>query len=382
MEASEANVPIWQERLPIRTLSTYRIRLDRDPVGGAPSRHGELMILNVDRRILEPYTVMLFQNGFYAVRDGLPVQSFALSPFSVLLMEGDINPGPPHDTYTTFSLSIVNAVGFIFAHQDGKICRGWIDVMAQTLRAYTKTFFPKSVITVEPREDKPSTARRIVAGYLLWLRSDSAVSVPFCELQAHCNGTGCLALYENDRCEKHLTHVPISSNTRLNPFEGIDCSVLQVGPLILCARTTEERSLWWRAISNVQVKCFNGAPDPSPEDLRCFRQAILERIRELELDEAATRLGARGVSARVKAVRHEGSTQLGCQERPAPRPKAKSAAPALEKRAASDDTVYQCRRPPPSPLVQGQHAPPCRRALQRATDLAIIWMGEDGQLSM
>jgi len=126
-----------QERLlhdeDVDTLRTYKIRLDKDPVGGAPRRHGTLMILDVNRRCLEAYTVMLFDNGFYAVRDKL-IQSFALSPFSVLSPEHDSEPGTSFVGYTKFSLSIINAVGFVFAHDDEEMCRGWIDVMAQTLR--------------------------------------------------------------------------------------------------------------------------------------------------------------------------------------------------------------------------------------------------------
>jgi len=281
-----------QERLPRKTqnapVRSYAMSLD-DPVGGMPTRQGELMIYDPNPRSFKPWSVLLFANGFYAA--GGALRSFAWSPFSVL-NEESIEGAPP--SYRSFSLSILaHDMGFVFATRgsdaDAKR-RRWVDDMAETLRSYTKSLFPAFSLRVDPVEDKPCTARRIVAGYLLLSEPDGAASVPYCELQAHFNGTGLLAMYESDRCDRQVTTLRIGGSTVLECSQGVDCSLFTVGHLRFCARTAQERHLWWRAISNVQVHVYNGAPDPTREDLLNFRKAVLERVVALEVNEGCERM--------------------------------------------------------------------------------------------
>lgn len=282
---------------PRSSLITYELSLD-DTVRGEVQLRDNLEIYNSYDNILQNYAVLLLENGFIAIGGAEnEMLSFALSPFSMLLEESHSAPDNPLSGRAVFSVTVLNKAGFVFATrgepEDAERQRQrWLRGMAMALRSYTKSFFPNVALTVEPRKDKPITSRRIVAGYLLASMNDGAVSVPFCELQAHLQGAGQFIMYDNDRCESVLGRLHIKSDTLLKNREGIDCSIFQVGQWVLCAKTPEERQLWNRAISNVQVKCHHGAPNPTQEDLQCFRQAVLERIRKLELDEGYGRMGA------------------------------------------------------------------------------------------
>jgi len=274
-------------------LRTHITSLE-DPVGGTPALQGDLLIFDSRWGTLKPWSILLFANGFYAVSRNGSVHSFAWSPFSVI----DLDEIPGLAGFLGFSLSILDqATGFIFAfgREAQSTRRKWIDVMASTLRKYTKSFFPACTLAVEPLKDKPSTARRIVAGYLLVSGdTNGSVCVPYCELQAHEKGEGLLVMYDSDQCDTRIMSLTITGNTFLHAKQGIDCSLFTVGHLRFCARTVEERNLWHRAISNVQVKSCNGAPDPTQEDLQNFREAVMERVRMLEFYEGAGRIGVAG----------------------------------------------------------------------------------------
>lgn len=276
----------------------YRISLE-DPVGGMPARSGELLMFDPLSGLMKPWTILVFTRGFYAIaRNSGMVHSFAWSPFSILIEDRakgtDESPrGIREDC--GFSLSILPSdMGFVFgsnSRDPKRECREWIAAMAKTLRTYTKSLFPPFALSVEPVEGSPSTRSRIVAGYLLQEDRDGVVVV-YCELQAHRNGKGHLVLYDSDRCQKWLSSITITGDTVLRLQEGVDCSCFIVSVLHFCARSVEERSLWYRALDNVKVKCRNCAPDPTQEDLQSFRAAVLERVVGLELHEAARRLGA------------------------------------------------------------------------------------------
>lgn len=313
-----------QDDLP-EDLRSYKLSLD-DNVGGMPVCQGDLMIYDMSWGTVKPWTVLLFGNGFYAIARSGSVHSFAWSPFSLLALEDDQHgPSTASSSRCCFSLSILaHNMGFFFAlnGRDAEAKRQrWMDGMALSLRTHTKSLFPPYALAVEPLKDNPSTARRIVAGYLLvaapevagdWIATqrDSWVSVPYCELQAHCNGEGVFVMYESERCVRRVSSLQITATTFLKAKQGMDCSLFTVGHLHICARTVEERHIWHRAISNVQVKCFNCAPDPTREDLQNFRQAVLERVRVMEMTEGQRRMGV--VSGPGPSL-PEVAPKLGCQ---------------------------------------------------------------------
>jgi len=246
-----------------------------------------------------------------------------------------------------------------------------------------------------------------------------SVSVPYCELQAHHEGEGCLVMYESEQCDTKVASVPITASTFLQAKQGIDCSLFTVGSLRLCARTAEERQLWHRAISNVQVKCYNGAPDPTSEDLANFREAVMERVRALELMEGVQRVvGGPGPSlpevapklARVPVAQpgQPAATIAPTPSQPPPQRNPTEAAKAPDNSTASEpdqlrgtgldvgaledcgddepSVATRCHKPPPSQPGPGLHEPLWQRrpqpdALQRATDVALNRMSR-GQLSI
>jgi len=354
---------------------------------------------------MKPWTVLLFTNGFYAIaRSSGLVHSFAWSPFSLLreeYMNKAVDESQCGRDDLGFTLSILpHDMGFVFgsrARDPKKECKQWLADMAKTLRTYTKSLFPPFALSVEPVESIPSTRNRIVAGYLLQEERDGTVVVAYCELQAHKSGKGMLTLYENERCEKFLSSVTINGDTAVRLQEGIDCSCFMVSVLTFCARSVEERALWCRALDNVKVKCRNGAPDPTPEDLRSFRSAVLERVVRLELFEAAQRLGAaaanlpptvphlnlRGIQAMQYGM-GDGSPNnvLRC-----PAPRRRSCSAEMQSRGqkvtpvksySEEVTPVRAKMPEASPrALRPAGAPPAPRSLTRGDAAGCTQEGEE-----
>jgi hypothetical protein len=202
--------------------------------------------------------------------------------------------------YPTFLLSMEPhdiACLFVVTGADAETIRDkWVRAMAAALRSLTKSLFPSFALTVEPVDDKPSTARRLLAGYLLLSQPDGQIVVPYCEVQAQSADAGSFVMYENSFCERCIARCSITSKTHVERMPSFDCScfILTSGldRFLLCARTPDEKDLWLRVIANIQAKCYYGAPDPTMEDLRICRDAVLERIVSDQFSEAARRIGA------------------------------------------------------------------------------------------
>jgi hypothetical protein len=272
-------------------LLTHRSDVE-DPVGGNPTRQGELFMFDIGSKTFKPWTVLLFENGIYAISRKGTCKSFAWSPFS-LLMEAE---GVP-EGYSGWSLKILqHDIEFMFAAQgdDAETIRGqWIAAMTKALHAFTLSLLPSFALAVEPVDGRPSTSFRILAGYLLLLQPAGGIIVPYCELQAHCQAgkSGYFVMYDNQQCGRCIACIPIHERTLLQKWSGIDCSCFELEQSRFCARTPEERDLWQKAIWNVQVKCYHRAPEPTMEDLRNYRESVLDRVVQLELLEAARRIG-------------------------------------------------------------------------------------------
>jgi len=307
---------------------SYATSLD-DPVGGLPVRKGQVRLYDWQTESLKPWSVLLFANGFYAVsRSSGEIHSFAWSPFTLvqahapaasasssssssrlrrsLTAKEDRSVGEEISERTgrrTFTLSILShEMGFVFSGADDDSADveslQWMYEMVRTLRLYTKALFPPFATAVEPVEGLPWTARRILAGYLLLCQLHGTVSVPYCELRAQKSGGdhAQLALYESERCSRLIARIDIDADTPLAMQKGADCSCFTAGDLLLCARSAQEAKLWLRALENVQVKLQHSTPTPTAEDLVLYREAVLDRMRHLEFNEAARRLGADGRS--------------------------------------------------------------------------------------
>mmetsp|Transcript_64566 Transcript_64566/g.101806 ORF Transcript_64566/g.101806 Transcript_64566/m.101806 type:complete len:541 (-) Transcript_64566:74-1696(-) len=339
-----------------------------DPVGGTPRLQAELLILDNCVMKLKAWTVLLFTNGFYAISRTGALHSFAWSPFTVILEE----PSDPEllGGRPAFSVQIfAHDIGFVFAANGSTALeaentrRDWMDEMVRTLRKFTKSLLPRFSLAVEPIGGKPSTANRILAGYLLLLEDD-IIKVPYCELHAHSRGKGVLVLYENHLCENIVASHDITRGTSLSKIAGIDCSCFNLDRLRLCARTHDERDLWCRAIFNVQVKCNNAAPDPTQEDLRNYRESVLERVVYLNMLEAAKRIAPERNSVSQddhSTKEHRHRHQKTYQAKQAPR--------MLASMPVGDSHHGIDRHPETEPDPD---------ALQRATDFAVSKLNLEG----
>lgn len=261
-----------------------------DPVGGTPVRSGELVHVTAEGDAL-PCTVLLFSAGFYAVsRTSSHTTSVAWSPFTVIREASVLASTGSERELPGFTLCIpAHSLRFAFAApaavgmSQKAECLHWLRDMAGSLRDFTRSLFPPSLIAVEPLAHVPHTLRRIMAGYLLRAEQDGAASLVYCELQAYCRGSSQLVMYDNECCRHRDSSISLTGLTKVVDRMGVDSSLFSVGGLSFCARTVEEKRVWLRAITNVKVKILNGAPIPSEEDLAMFRSAVLERVVSLEV---------------------------------------------------------------------------------------------------
>jgi len=139
----------------------------------------------------------------------------------------------------------------------------------------------------------PESKGRILASYLLLREEENTlISVPYCELRAWRKGFAQLAFYSDETCTQQILTMAITGKTRIFERSGEDCSSFAVDGHSFCARSFEEKQIWLRALSNVKVKLQNDAPDPSPEELRMFREAVCEKVLEVKETEAKQDTGS------------------------------------------------------------------------------------------
>lgn len=296
-EATSASVPTPREQPRKNLLRTVYSNI-KDPVGGVPFGSGELLFLDDEAGMLTTCTGLAFSTGLYLVAHGSgQIWSFAWSPFSVLL-KTDGRPGLPNawgsedcTGYAGISLSMpARGRPLVLACKGAEAVEQrdrWLRNMSTALRSHVGASFPEFKISAEPLAQVPDTKGRILAGYLL-LREDEhgPISVPYCELHAHCQGFARLAFYSDESCERLILNLAVSEKSRIFERVGEDCSCFAVDGHSFCARSVQERQVWLRALSNVKVKLANGAPDPSPTDLEAFREAVRERLEQVEASEA------------------------------------------------------------------------------------------------
>jgi len=156
----------------------------------------------------------------------------------------------------------------------------WVADVSRTLRALTQSLFPAFTIRTDPHPGASWTGTRLLAGYLL-LYDELGVSRVYGELHAHWDNNAAFAAYEDDCCDVQIVHLTIDMATCVSDRVGIDCSCFSLGDHHFAARSCAEKMLWLRAISNVKVKLRHWASNPSRTDLRHYRAAIKEHVRQL-----------------------------------------------------------------------------------------------------
>lgn len=156
----------------------------------------------------------------------------------------------------------------------------WALEVSHVIRLVTQSLFPIFEIAFDPVPGKPSTARRILAGYLVHRDDSLTISVPYCELHAHLQGSSQVILYEDEDAEIPIMTIEVTGGTVSHALPGLNGTSFCLAGHTFASRTVAEQRLWLRAISNIKVKLRHSVGDPGPEDIMHFRNAIREKVEE------------------------------------------------------------------------------------------------------
>lgn len=277
------------ENQPTRNFQPLRVFQScfNDPVGGRPYRSGTIQYFDVTSSNQVSCSALIFSKGLYMIRlDTGEICSFAWSPFSVILrsethmLSGILGISV---SIPTLGRSLQLTVG----NETDEEREQWLTDMSLALRTHIREHFPAFTPSVNPLKGVPETHGRLLAGYLL-LREHDIVqfSLSYCEIKVYGEGVASLALYSSEDCDRMLSSLVITAKTRIFERSGLDCSSFAIDGHSFCARSQQERKLWLRALNNVKIKLENKAPDPSKDDLEHFRKSVLQKVVEIERDEA------------------------------------------------------------------------------------------------
>jgi len=259
----------------------------QQPLRGTPIREGNLWYLSAEDQV-DAVHFSLYVNGFFFRHEGVEV-SISLSPF-VLVRNCKFQSGY-NATLTDVKIFKIS----LFAHsacyyfgvrsEDERWAEEersrWVLDVSRAIRLVTQSLFPPFHISCEPLQGAPHTRRRLMAGYVVHHEDVSTASVVYFELQAHEKGAARMLLYENCKCQVVVGEIPLHESAMCSEKIGINCSCFSVEDFQFSTRTLAERKLWLRAISNVRVKLQNAAPDPTEMELRGFRAAIQDHLKNI-----------------------------------------------------------------------------------------------------
>lgn len=255
------------------------------PLTGPPLRRGEVLhLVQEEKMLFETVTLCLFANGIAIEVEGRRAASMPWSPFS-LVQACRLHTVEADEALPWLRLFKVSIFGHCATHffatrgdeADTERAR-WVADIARGLRVLTLSLFHPFDLCVEPLAAAPCTAGRLLAGYVLEHseQEECFVKLVYLELHAHWNNSAVLAAYEDETCEIQVMRLHIDVHTCVSERVGVDCSCFSVDGHLFSTRTCAEKSLWLRAVSNVKVKLRHGASNPTEEDLRHYRAAVLD----------------------------------------------------------------------------------------------------------
>eukprot|EP00811_Abedinium_folium_P033358 NODE_6328_length_1682_cov_6.423794.p1 GENE.NODE_6328_length_1682_cov_6.423794~~NODE_6328_length_1682_cov_6.423794.p1 ORF type:complete len:464 (+),score=124.93 NODE_6328_length_1682_cov_6.423794:101-1492(+) len=289
-------------------VRTYEVLPD-EPMQGLPLFSGSLFYLRCGKAA-EEMVLSLYSNGFQLTPirpqtdsedidclEDFVETSRAWSPFS-LLERCPRRSGKHRADWSLFRLTI-------FRHAAGELRFDfstigessveerdqWLRVIWNAISSVTVSLFPPHTIIVRPLANVESTSTRIMAGYLLLCEASDGVTLLYCELRSFSHGESSLAIYRDECCEHEVTAVQLKETTIVCTCNGAHCNIFGIGALRFCARTSEEKELWIRAVMNVKTKIMFDAPDPTTDELASFRDAVHERLADM------SGVGARSMSS-------------------------------------------------------------------------------------
>eukprot|EP00928_Gymnodinium_smaydae_P076632 TRINITY_DN5967_c0_g1_i1.p1 TRINITY_DN5967_c0_g1~~TRINITY_DN5967_c0_g1_i1.p1 ORF type:complete len:453 (-),score=94.90 TRINITY_DN5967_c0_g1_i1:116-1474(-) len=164
------------------------------------------------------------------------------------------------------------------------VCMHWVRDVACAIRWVSESLFVHgSCFQVSPgfaAVGGGPGAFRLMASYLLLSDEHSEkVRVVYAELHAPRTGKAWMLLHETSSPNSiPWQEVVIDARTPCFEKVGHDSSIFCIGSLQLSARTVFERQLWLRAVANLKVKLQSKGPDPRPDELMVWREAINEHI--------------------------------------------------------------------------------------------------------
>jgi hypothetical protein len=274
------------------SLQTYVTQRVVD-LEGPPTYAGNILLLRLGVSIYE-MKLRLHSNGFSlspvdpnAKECGESVRQ-SWSPFS-LVEKCQVKAMEHSSQWAVFKVTIFRGddqdAYFYFATSGSTAYEdrdSWVHEISQSISKVTMSLFPPHCITVQPVPWVPETNTRIMAGYLLRSGQNDQVSIIYCELHAFSAGGARMTAYKDEWCEYESFSVNLSDGSVVSTRKGVYCTVFGVDDHRFCARTSEEKELWLRAVSNIKVKLMFEAPDPTEDDIQNFREAVREKLESLE----------------------------------------------------------------------------------------------------
>eukprot|EP00929_Paragymnodinium_shiwhaense_P049425 TRINITY_DN2492_c0_g2_i1.p1 TRINITY_DN2492_c0_g2~~TRINITY_DN2492_c0_g2_i1.p1 ORF type:complete len:1057 (+),score=227.50 TRINITY_DN2492_c0_g2_i1:110-3280(+) len=257
---------------------------------GPPLHEGEVWHLPPEEaRNFRPAALALHANGLSIRPHGMGIQPITLSwsPFSMVqaCRLHDEKADASRPWMRLFKVSIFHhGVTHLFACQ-GKAADSlrarWVADIACALRVLTQSLFPLYDIETEPVPGAVWTSTRLLAGFMLMCDSQG-VSLVFCELHAHWDSVAAFVAYEDDCCDARVLHIPMTVQTAISERVGVDCGCFIIDAHHFAARSSSEKAMWLRAISNVKVKLRHTSANPTPDELVTYRKAIQESAKRIQ----------------------------------------------------------------------------------------------------
>eukprot|EP00929_Paragymnodinium_shiwhaense_P086307 TRINITY_DN46828_c0_g2_i1.p1 TRINITY_DN46828_c0_g2~~TRINITY_DN46828_c0_g2_i1.p1 ORF type:complete len:1017 (+),score=179.37 TRINITY_DN46828_c0_g2_i1:192-3242(+) len=271
-----------------RGITAYSAGPD-EALRGPPLRRGEVWYLPLDDvQNFHRVTLMLHANGIAIVPENECARITASwSPFSMAqaCRLHSVQADDKHPWMRLFKVSIFHhGITHLFA-VEGKEASSerarWIADIARALRMLTQSLFPRFTISTQPLPNAEWTATRLIAGYMLMCDSQG-VSVVYCELHTQWESMSAFVAYEDEFCDSRLLNIQMTMHTGVSERVGVDCSCFIIDAHHFSARSSAEKVLWLRAISNVKVKIRHCVPNPTFEELTNYRESIRESVRDLK----------------------------------------------------------------------------------------------------
>eukprot|EP00929_Paragymnodinium_shiwhaense_P061889 TRINITY_DN30915_c0_g1_i1.p1 TRINITY_DN30915_c0_g1~~TRINITY_DN30915_c0_g1_i1.p1 ORF type:complete len:581 (+),score=67.41 TRINITY_DN30915_c0_g1_i1:85-1827(+) len=289
-----------------RGLVIYRGDMNL-PVKGQPLRTGQMRYATADNNHFREGMVCLYVNGV-TITDHLHTRSFGFSPFVVVqaCRLDTVDKDEANPTLRLFRLTLpIPGLVLIFALEglNADIDRArWVADIARAVKTVAVSVFPTTQLpapqcrkplhgccrtaavpgmTVDPLPWADWTRTRILAGWML-MCDGYGVTLVYCELHpcSDSEGSGNFIVYEDEYCDVRVSVHTINKASNIAERVGVDCSQFILERRTFSTRTTAEKILWLRAISNVKVK-LRHQDQIVEEDIVMYRAAIFDSMQAL-----------------------------------------------------------------------------------------------------